>query len=180
VRDIEQCIQMKKPLYCVVLCSCFTLRIMAQTSAPIPPAADAQNAAEVDQRGDRGMGFSHALTGHHFYLFPDGGAIEVESNSPDDKVSQTAIRQHLQNIAGMFAKGDFSLPMFIHDTVPPGVDVMKRFKDQISYTAENTAKGAEVRITTKNPEVLAAVHEFLRFQIKDHRTGDPQVVRTNH
>ena len=30
-------------------------------------------------------------------------------------------------------------------------------------------------IFTGNPEALAAVHEFLRFQIKDHRTNDPLV-----
>ena len=54
-----------------------------------------------------------------------------------------------------------------------GVEVMKRLKDQIAYTGGNTAKGAQVRIVTKNAEALVAVHEFLRFQIQDHRTGDP-------
>jgi hypothetical protein len=29
-----------------------------------------------------------------------------------------------------------------------------------------------VRIATKNKEALAAVYDFLRFQIADHRTGD--------
>ena len=89
------------------------------------------------------MGFSQAMTGHHFHLFPDGGSIEVESDSPDDNASKEAIRRHMLKIAGLFAQGDFSLPMFIHDTVPPGVEVMKRLKDQIAYTAENTAKGAQ-------------------------------------
>jgi hypothetical protein len=149
------------------------LRIMAQTTTPSPPAADAQCAAEVDQRGDEGMGFSHAMTGHHFHLLPDGGSIEVESDSPDDNASKEAMRRHMQKIAEMFAQGDFSLPMFIHDTVPPGVEVMKRLKDQIAFTAENTANGAQVRIVTGRPEALEAVHEFLRFQIKDHRTNDP-------
>jgi hypothetical protein len=27
--------------------------------------------------------------------------------------------------------------------------------------------------TTKDRKALAAIHEFLRFQIADHRTGDP-------
>ena len=85
----------------------------------------------------------------------------------------------MQKIAAMFAQGDFSLPVFIHDTVPPGVEVMKRLKDQIAYTAENTVKGAQVRIVTVSPEALEAVHEFLRFQIKDHRTGDTLEVQMN-
>jgi hypothetical protein len=138
-----------------------------------------ERAAEVDRRGDQGMGFSHDMTGHHFRLLHDGGAMEVESNSPDDDTSKAAIRRHMQKIAVMFGQGDFSLPMFIHDTVPPGVEVMKRLKNQIAYTAENTTKGAQVRIATRNPKALAAIHEFLRFQIKDHRTGDPLAVQPN-
>jgi hypothetical protein len=167
---------MNKVLSSTVALSLFALHIMAQTITPSPTAADAQRAAEVDQRGDEGMGFSHAMTGHHFHLLPDGGSIEVESDSPDDNASKEAIRRHMQKIAGMFAQGDFSLPMFIHDNVPPGVEVMKRLKNQIVYTAENTAKGAQVRITTGNAEALVAVHEFLRYQIKDHRTNDPLAI----
>jgi hypothetical protein len=34
-----------------------------------------------------------------------------------------------------------------------------------------------VDITTTNREALAAVHEFLAFQISDHKTGDPVTVR---
>jgi hypothetical protein len=30
-----------------------------------------------------------------------------------------------------------------------------------------------VTIATTDPKALAAVHEFLRFQISDHGTGDP-------
>ena len=104
----------------------------------------------------------------------------MESDSPEDNASKEAIRRHILKIAGMFAQGDFSLPMFIHDTVPPGVEVMKRLKDQIVYTAENTAKGAQVRIVTVNPEALVAVHEFLRFQIKDRRTNDPLATQVKH
>jgi hypothetical protein len=160
---------MNKVLSCVVALSLFALPVMAQTTTPSPTAADAQRAAEVDQRGDEGMGFSHAMTGLHFLLFPDRGSIEVESNNPEDNASKEAIRQHMQKIAAMFAQGDFSLPMFIHDSIPPGVEVMKRLKNQIVYTAENTANGAQVRIVTTNPEALVAVHEFLRFQIKAAR-----------
>src|ERR1700722_6868272 len=168
---------MNKVLSCVVALSLFALPLMAQTTTPSPTAAGAQRAAEVDQRGDEGMGFSHSMTGHHFHLFPDGGSIEVESDSPDDNASKEAIRRHMQKIAGMFAQGDFSLPMFIHDMVPPGVEAMKRLKDQITYTAQKTAKGAQLRIATRSPQALIAVHEFLRFQIKDHRTGDSLAIQ---
>jgi hypothetical protein len=154
-------------------------RALAQTPAPTLTAIDPQRAAEVDRRGDQGMGFRHELSSHHFHLLRDGGAIEVETADPKDSASKAAIRGHMERIASMFTQGNFFLPLFIHDTVPPGVEVMERLKGQITYTAENTAQGAQVRIATRNPEALTAVHEFLRFQIQDHRTGDPLTVPPN-
>lgn len=49
---------------------------------------------------------------------------------------------------------------------------MKRLKAEIKYKFEETERGGLVRITTSDAKALAAVHEFLRFQIKDHKTGD--------
>ncbi|MFL6520499.1 MAG: hypothetical protein ACJ8NS_09805 [Chthoniobacterales bacterium] len=131
----------------------------------------------VDERGDKGMGFSHHMTGHHFHLLADGGGIEVEANDPADQASQKAIRDHLAAIAGMFSKGDFSVPMFVHATNPPGMETMQRLKSEISYVSENTKLGAQVKIHTTNPEAIKAIHEFLRFQIAEHRTGDPLTVQ---
>jgi hypothetical protein len=65
-----------------------------------------------------------------------------------------------------------SSDMFVHDQVPPGVPVMKEKRDQISYSVEEVLTGARVRIKTSNVEALKAVHDFLRFQIEDHHTGD--------
>jgi hypothetical protein len=67
--------------------------------------------------------------------------------------------------------------MFIHATDPPGIETMKRLKSKITYDAQNTERGAQLRITTHDPEALAAIHSFLSFQIRDHRTGDPLEVQ---
>src|ERR1019366_9616359 len=42
----------------------------------------------------------------------------------------------------------FSLPMFIHSQVPPGVPVMKEKRSAISYTLEELPDGGRVRIRT--------------------------------
>jgi hypothetical protein len=128
----------------------------------------------VDKRGDHAMGFSHEKTTHHFRLYKDGGAIEVTANDPNDNESRNQIRMHLGHIARMFAAGDFNAPMLIHDRVPPGVPVLQRLKSEVRYEFQNTDRGGTIRITTSNVEALNAVHEFLRFQIDDHRTGDPK------
>jgi hypothetical protein len=130
----------------------------------------------VDRRGDHVMGFSHEKTTHHFRLYSDGGAIEVSANDRKDTASIDHIRKHLAHIAGMFAAGNFDAPVLIHDRTPPGVPELKRLKSEIRYQFESTDNGGRVLITTGNAGALRALHEFLRFQIDDHRTDDPAAV----
>ena len=134
----------------------------------------AQNAHQqgIIERGDHVMGFSHDKATHHFLLYLDGGAIDVQANKPEDAATRDAIRSHFTHIVTMFAAGDFSAPMLIHSQNPPATETMKQLREQIQYKLESTASGARIRITTKNAEALQAVHTFLRFQIKDHQTGD--------
>jgi len=79
---------------------------------------------------------------------------------------------HLSHIVKMFSAGNFNVPMFIHDTMPPGSETMSRLKDQIHYQLKETLQGAKIEISSKNEEALKAIHDFLRFQISDHKTGD--------
>jgi hypothetical protein len=123
-------------------------------------------------RGNQGMGFAQEKTTHHFLLSKDGGAIQVTANSAEDKTSIDQIRSHLEHIAHAFQTGDFDIPMFVHDQTPPGVPAMARLKDRIQYRYERMENGGRVVITSGNAEAVDAVHEFLRFQIREHKTGD--------
>jgi hypothetical protein len=131
-----------------------------------------QHQADVEKHADQAMGFPHDKTTHHFRLYSDGGAIEVTANDRKDAENIQAIRSHLADIVRLFSDGDFSISTFVHDQVPPGVPVMKEKRDQISYLLEEISAGARLRIQTKNGEAVKAVHDFLRFQIEDHHTGD--------
>lgn len=135
-----------------------------------------QHAADVDARGDHAMGFSHDKSAHHFHLLPDGGTIEVVADDANDAATRDEIRMHLSHIAKMFNDGDFQVPMFIHDTVPPGVPVMKSKRSKITYIFEPTTNGGQVHIVSADPAAVKAIHEFLAFQIDDHRTGDSKVI----
>ena len=127
----------------------------------------------VDTRGDQAMGFSHEKTTHHFIRTRSGGIIDVIANESSDAESVASIRRHLKHIASEFSKGNYELPMFIHDRVPPGVEVMRERKDVIRFRYEERKNGARVVITSRDAAARAAIHDFLRFQISDHRTGDP-------
>jgi len=131
-----------------------------------------QHMDEMNKRGDQAMGFDHMKTSHHFLLANDGGVIQVESNKARDKGSSGQIRQHLRHIAMMFSKGDFDTPMLVHAQDPPGVEVMKQLKAEISYRFEQTRRGGRVRIASTNADAIKAIHDFLSFQIKEHMTGD--------
>jgi hypothetical protein len=134
--------------------------------------AASQHHADVEKRGDEAMGFPHDKTSHHFRLSSDGGAIEVTANDSKDSQNIKAIRDHLTHITAMFSNGDFAIPMLVHDLEPPGVTVMREKRSAISYTFEELPAGARVQIQTTNPDALTAIHDFLRFQIEDHHTGD--------
>ncbi|MGB8510736.1 MAG: hypothetical protein WCD76_20360 [Pyrinomonadaceae bacterium] len=133
--------------------------------------------AGMNERGDAAMGFEGAKTTHHFRLLSDGGEIEVGVNDAQDAASREQIRRHLAHIARAFAASDFSIPADVHEGVPPGVSVLKRSAASVKYQFEETTRGGRVRISTADREALAAVHEFLRFQITEHGTGDSLEVR---
>jgi hypothetical protein len=135
-----------------------------------------QHQADVDKHGDEAMGFPHDKTTHHFRLYSDGGAIEVIVNDSKDSANMQAIRSHLTHIVMMFSNGEFPIPMFVHDQVPPGVPVMKEKRAEISYSFEELPAGGRVRIKTKTSDALKAVHDLLSFQIEDHHTGDTSEV----
>jgi hypothetical protein len=128
---------------------------------------------EMEHRGNQGMGFDQQKTTHHFLLRKDGGAIQVTAKSATDKDSLKEIRMHLQHIRRAFQSGEFNIPIFVHDQTPPGVPAMTKLKEQIHYRYESIENGGRVLISSRNPEAIAAVHDFLKFQITEHQTGDP-------
>lgn len=123
------------------------------------------------------MGFSQDKTTHHFELTKTGGTIQVTVKDPADVEIRDHVRMHLQHIAKSFAAGDFEDPMEVHAEVPPGVPVMKERKSKISYRYEAIEQGGRVVIRTRDAEALSAVHEYLEYQIREHKTGDSLDVR---
>ena len=118
------------------------------------------------------MGFDPDKATHHFLLAPTGGDIRVQATDPADHATRDMIRAHLRRIAREFANGVFDKPFTTHGEMPPGVSDMQRLKQAISYDFTEIDNGGRVRITTKDARALEAVHAFLTYQIKEHRTGD--------
>ncbi len=135
--------------------------------------AQMKKEADLKAHGNVAMGFDQDKTTHHFTMSADGGAIEVAANDAADTASIQQVRSHLQEIATAFGEGDFGKPLATHGELPSGVPAMQRLEAAISYRYADTPRGAIVRIVTTNPEALAAVHQFLTYQVSEHKTGDP-------
>ena len=129
--------------------------------------------ADLKTRGAATMGFDQDATIHHFRLAADGGSIEVSVKDAADDANTTAIRSHLREIATAFASGDFSKPLLTHAEHPPGSAQLAALRSSITYDYEETPNGGRVRIRSTNPDAVQAVHDFLRYQIAEHHTGDP-------
>jgi len=152
----------------------FFALLAALTASPVGLAA--QDSVAI--RGHHVMGFDQELTQHHFLLYADGGAIDVRVKDPADRKNLGAIRSHLAHLPAMFGAGNFSMPMDVHAREVPGTARMAALRDQISYRYVETELGGRVDIVASNRDALAAVYEFLRFQIADHKTGDDTTVKT--
>jgi hypothetical protein len=131
--------------------------------------ADVQHPSHARQ----GMGFDQEKTTHHFLIEQNGGTIEVTAKDATDTTSVEQIRPHLRHIAAAFSKGDFALPMFVHGEEPPGVPALKQHQKALTYKYEELPRGGRVVVRTADKAALSALHSFLRYQIREHRTGDP-------
>jgi hypothetical protein len=123
--------------------------------------------------GAEAMGFDQETTTHRFRLTPDGGSIEVTVKNTKDATTIAAIRRHLRSVAGEFSRGEFNKPLQTHGEVPPGVPEMRKSAQIIEYRYEQLPEGGSVQIHTKDARARDAVHLFLRYQIGEHKTGDP-------
>jgi hypothetical protein len=126
----------------------------------------------LESRSNQAMGFDQQKTLHHFVTRENGGLIQVTARDRKDSATIKQIRDHLKATAKRFQSGDFSAPAYIHEKTP-GVATLQKLKSEIDYRYSELLTGGAIVIKTKNPEALAALHEFFKMQIEDHKTGDP-------
>ncbi len=168
----------------VALVSLPFVTVLTSQHSAMPPGmtheehmAQMKTDAEMKQHGHMAMGFDQDKATHHFTLTENGGTIAVDAKDTADQATRDQIRAHLQEIAQAFGRGEFEKPMLTHSEMPPGVSTMQRLKSATTYTFDATDRGGVVRIATSNAEALTAVHDFLRYQIRERATGDPTTVQ---
>ncbi len=150
------------------------MKVLVLVGLALLASAPAVSLGQTHHKGSP-MGFDQMATTHHFYLYDNGGAIEVLAKT--DATTLADVRHHLEMLPMAFGAGDFSTPRAVHENVVvAGADALQRLRSEIEYRYRDIELGGRVEITADG-EALAAIHAFLRFQISDHQTGDPLQVR---
>jgi hypothetical protein len=130
--------------------------------------------AAMQARGATVMGVDQYTSAHVFEDLRDGGRIILQRADSSDTAAIATIRAHLRDIATSFQEGDFLKPFQVHEQTVPGVPVLIRKKSAISYDVVDLPRGGEVRIRTRDPEAILAIHDFLGFQRTAHHAGGHQ------
>ena len=149
----------------------WTLAACGPGASPKPPMGAGDSAfAGVQARGGIAMGVNQYTSRHIFEPLPDGGRIVLQRDAADTE-GAAQIRQHMHEIAGRFAAGDFTLPGFVHARTVPGTELMAAKRTAIVYAVDTLPRGAALRIRTADSTAVRAIHEFLAFQRHDHHAG---------
>lgn len=134
--------------------------------SPTPQATD-ERQADVAVRGAEVMPFDLERSTHVFAPTDDGGLQTVRSDDGDEEQIQL-IRDHLREEAGRFARGDFHDPAMIHGSEMPGLHTLVMGADRMTVEYQPVEGGGEIRYTSSDEDIVAAIHEWFAAQRSDH------------
>ena len=142
--------------------------ILAAATAHAVQPADSVRLDEVVERGSKVMTFDLDKTLHIFDKTETGGIQQVIVKDEGDSEQIALIRQHLTEIAGRFAQGDFSGPIQIHGNDMPGVKELSAGAARVRFDYRNLPNGGQIEFGADAPELVAAIHRFFDAQLRDH------------
>lgn len=138
------------------------LEVAAAQAQPVPGHHD--HAAHL---GASMMPFDLGRSTHVFTPTRNGGIQDVVSKDGD--AAQVAlIRGHLRKEVAAFTRGDYTDPVSIHGQAMPGLATLQSGASRVRVGYEDIANGARVRLTTQQPKLVDALHQWFAAQVNDH------------
>jgi hypothetical protein len=122
----------------------------------VPAALALWSGSAVAQVTDPAFNLPDAT--QHIVLTRTGGVIIAEAVNPEDPANTNLIQTRLAQAA------------------MTGLPELKTLGATVKYTFESTWDGAQIVIRTGDPAALDAIHDLLRFRIRELNTGDSDVV----
>ena len=136
--------------------------------APSERSADlAERRAAVVAAGGRVMPFDLDATVHVFERTGFGGIQQVVADA-GDAGQIDLIREHLEEEAGRFTRGDFHDPAMVHGLEMAGLHGLVMGHERLSVEYGEIDRGAEIVYRSEDPALVAAVHAWFDAQLRDH------------
>ena len=126
------------------------------------------NQTTMLERGNIAMGFNQTRIHHHFMSTTTGGEIMIMSENMSDVQTINEIKSHVKDIQYEFSQGNFTKPLYIHDQIVPGTDIMTAKKNLINYSIKDIDGGSVLILTTNDTQLLNAMQQFMNFQSSQH------------
>jgi hypothetical protein len=124
-------------------------------------------------RATRVSGVDSERVNRHFYVLKNGGAVEITAKDANDDATIKAIQTYLKKESDLWMKGNFDNIAAVYGRAPEATTQLKKLRDNVTYAVVPEENGAVVRMLTINPMAKSAIHDYLRFQIDQLKTGDP-------
>lgn len=123
---------------------------------------------EVAEKGAEVMPFDLEETTHVFEKTRTGGVQKVVADDPNDAEQVGLIREHLEEEAAAFRRGDLSEPSEIHGEEMPGLQELEAGSEEIDIRYSDLPDGAKVEYEISDPDLAAALHDWFDAQVSDH------------
>jgi len=122
----------------------------------------------IAEKGARVMPFDLEETTHVFEKTHTGGVQEVVADDPNDAEQVALIREHLEEEAAAFRRGDLSDPSEIPGDQMPGLEDLEAGAKEMDIRYSELPDGAKIEYETSDPVLVAALHEWFDAQVSDH------------
>ncbi len=114
------------------------------------------------------MPFDMNKVTHYFIKNDSGGVLMVKVKEVNDTMQTELIRKHLKHEKDLFTDADFKDPKTLHGTNMPGLKKLTESAGKYSVNYSEVPAGAKLIFSSKDPEVVNALHEWFDAQLKDH------------
>ena len=135
----------------------------------------ASTSNDVNSRFGKALGTDVEKIVQHYYLLKNGGVMEFTAKDPGDTSTISALQKYMNAQKDLFEKGKIDADAEVHSRVPDGVPALKKLRNEITFFAVKSENGAALRMFSVDNEARQAIQQFLKFQISEHKTGDPMV-----
>ena len=123
---------------------------------------------EIAAKGGQVMPFDLEKTTHVFEKTETGGVQKVVADDSNDAEQVALIREHLEEEAAAFRRGDLSDPSEIHGEEMPGLEDLEDGAEEIDIRYSDLPDGAKIAYETSDPVLVTALHDWFEAQVSDH------------